>query len=32
MNVFSNYIPNTWFTIVSKDPAWMNDERKNKIN
>ena len=32
MNVFYNYIPNKWITIDDKDPPWMNDETKNKIN
>ena len=32
MNVFYNYIPNKWITIDDKDPPWMNDEIKNKIN
>ena len=31
MNVFSNYIPNKLITIDNKDPPWMNDAIKNKI-
>ena len=31
MNIFSNYIPNKLITIDDKDPTWMNDEIKNKI-
>ena len=32
INVFSNYIPNKWITIDDKDPPWMNDEIRNKMN
>ena len=32
INVFSNYIPNKWITIHDKDPPWMNDEIRNKMN
>ena len=32
MNVFYNYIPNKWIIIGDKDPPWMNDGTKNKIN
>ena len=32
VNVFSNYIPNKWITIDDKDPPWMNDEIRNKMN
>ena len=32
INVFYNYKPNKWITIDDKDPSWMNDEIKNKIN
>ena len=32
MNIFYNYMPNEWITIDDKDPPWMNDEIKNKIN
>ena len=31
MNVFSNFILNKLITINDKDPPWMNDEIKNKI-
>ena len=32
MNVFSDYIPNKLITIDDKDPPWMNDKIKYKIN
>ena len=32
INVFSNYTPNKWITIDDKDPPWMNDEIRNKMN
>ena len=32
MSVFYNYIPNKWSTVNDKDPPWMNDQIKNKIN
>ena len=32
MKVFYNYIPNKRITIDNKDPPWMNDEIKIKIN
>ena len=32
MNVFTNYILNKLITIDDKDPPWMNDEIRNKVN
>ena len=31
LNVFSNYVPNTYITIDDKDPVWMNETIKLKI-
>ena len=32
MNIFSNYIPNKYVTIDDRDPPWMTEKIKNKIN
>ena len=32
MNIFSNYIPNKYITVDDKDPPWMTEAIKNKIN
>ena len=32
MNIFSNYIPNKYVTIDNRDPPWMTEKIKNKIN
>ena len=32
MNVFSNFIPNKLVTFNDKDPPWMSEYLKNKIN
>ena len=32
MNIFSNYIPNKYITVDDKDPPWMMEAIKNKIN
>ena len=32
MNIFSNYIPNKYVTINDRDPPWMIEKIKNKIN
>ena len=32
MNIFYNYLSNKCITIDDKEPPWMNDEIKNKIN
>ena len=31
LNIFRNYVPNKYITIVDKDPVWMNDFVKSKI-
>ena len=31
-NVFRNYVPNKYITIDDKDPVWMNENIKSKIN
>ena len=32
MNIFSNYIPHKYVTIDDRDPPWMTEKIKNKIN
>ena len=32
LNVFRNYVPNKYITIDDKDPVWMNETIKAKIN
>ena len=32
MDVFSNYTPNKYVTIGDRDPPWMTEKIKNKIN
>ena len=32
MNIFSNYIPNKYIICDDKDPVWMNEKIKEKIN
>ena len=32
MDIFSNYIPNKYITVDDKDPPWMTEAIKNKIN
>ena len=32
MDIFSNYIPNKYITVDDKDPPWMMEAIKNKIN
>ena len=32
MNIFYNYLSNKCITTDDKEPPWMNDEIKNKIN
>ena len=31
LNVFRNYVPNKYITIDDKDPVWMNETIKSKI-
>lgn len=32
LNTFSNFIPNKYMTINNKDPPWMNNHIRTKIN
>ena len=32
MNIFSNLIPNKYVTFNDRDPPWMNDFVKTKLN
>ena len=32
INIFSNYIPHNYVTIDDRDPPWMTEKIKNKIN
>ena len=32
MNIFTNYIPHKYVTIDDKDPPWMTEKIKNKMN
>ena len=32
MNTLSHYIPNKYVTIDDRDPPWMTEKIKNKIN
>ena len=32
MNIFPNYIPHKYVTIDDRDPPWMTEKIKNKIN
>ena len=32
MNIFSNYVPNKYITVDDKDPPWMKQAIKTKIN
>ena len=32
MNIFSNYVPNKYITVDDKDPSWMTEAIKTKIN
>ena len=32
MNIFSNYVPNKYITVDDKDPPWMTEAIKTKIN
>ena len=31
LNVFRNYVPNKYITIDDKDPVWMNQKIKSKM-